>query len=73
MENKDDIDKAIAGLDQFTKNWCMNCKETEKKNDLVFRCKECIFKRNDSRCLVKLFANNHESNFDMSKSGSMSR
>ena len=42
-ENSDNIEKAVQGLDQFTKNWCMNCKETDKTNDLVFRCKECIF------------------------------
>ena len=37
--NKDDVTEAVHGLDIFTKNWCMNCKETEEKNDLIFRCK----------------------------------
>ena len=32
--NKDDITEAIHGLDIFTKNWCMNCEEVEKQNDL---------------------------------------
>ena len=30
-DNSDNLEKAIDGLDQFTKNWCMNCKETEEK------------------------------------------
>ena len=29
-DNEDNIDKAVQGLHQFTKNWCMNCEETEK-------------------------------------------
>ena len=41
--NKDDVKEAVASLDRFTKNWCMNCKETEETNDLVFRCSECVF------------------------------
>ena len=28
--NADNITKAVEGLDQFTKNWCMNCEETKK-------------------------------------------
>ena len=32
-ENSDNIEKAVQGLDQFTKNWCMNCKETDENND----------------------------------------
>ena len=39
-ENKDNITEAVYGLDIFTKNWCMNCAETDKQNDLVFKCKE---------------------------------
>ena len=31
--NKDDITEAVHGLNIFTKNWCMNCKETDEKND----------------------------------------
>ena len=41
--NKDDIQEAVRSLHNFTHNWCLNCEETEKKNDLVFRCKECEF------------------------------
>lgn len=41
--NRDDVETAIACLDKFTKNWCMNCKETDEKKDLVFRCSECEF------------------------------
>ena len=30
--NKDDVTEAVRGLDVFTKNWCMNCEETDKHN-----------------------------------------
>ena len=52
--NKDDVKEAVASLDKFAKNWCMNCKETEATNDLVFRCDECLFSK-DKECLVKIF------------------
>ena len=41
--NKDDINSAIEGLGRFCHSFCMNCEETEKANDLVFRCKECPY------------------------------
>lgn len=69
--NEDNIDKAIQGLDQFTKNWCMNVKETEEKDDLVFRCKGCEFETVDGYCKIKEFAFNHESNYDLDKFGCM--
>jgi len=53
--NSDNIDKAIQGLDQFTKNWCMNVKETEEKNDLVFRCEQCEFSGEFRICKIKKF------------------
>ena len=31
--NKDDVTEAVHGLDIFTKNWCLNRKETEEKNE----------------------------------------
>ena len=52
--NSDDLDKAIDGLNQFTKNWCMNCKETEEKNTLIFRCSECNF-ADIGMCKIKEF------------------
>lgn len=52
--NKDDVKEAVASLDKFTKNWCMNCKETEETNDLVFRCDECLFSQGEE-CLLKMF------------------
>lgn len=55
--NKDDVQAAIDGLNHFTKNWCMNVKESEEKNDLVFRCKtDCPFFAVNKRCLIKGFA-----------------
>ena len=60
IENKDDIIAAVSGLDQFTKNYCMNVAETEKRKDLVFRCEECEFNNEVlGTCRVKLFVNNH--------------
>ena len=53
--NEDNLEKAVQGLDQFTKNWCINCKETEEKNDLTFRCKECNFRGDIGICLIKEF------------------
>lgn len=53
--NADNLEKAIEGLDQFTKNWCMNCKETEEKNNLTFRCGECNFKGKIGICRIKEF------------------
>lgn len=69
--NSDNVTKAVEGLDMFTKNWCMNCKETEKQNDLVFRCKTCEFSREDGKCLIKMFTINHEHNYPMGIFGSM--
>ncbi len=51
--NQDNIDKAVEGLNQFTKNWCMNCKETDSRNELIFRCKECNFKGELGVCKIK--------------------
>ena len=71
--NSDDLYKAIQGLDQFTKSWCMNCKETEETDELVFRCGECSFLVEDDMCKIKEFAFKHEdeSKYDMSDFGSM--
>ena len=69
--NADNITKAVEGLDKFAKNWCMNCKETDEQNDLVFRCKECEFETVTEQCLIKMFANNHKHNYPLSDFGSM--
>lgn len=53
--NQDNIDKAVECLDQFTKNWCMNCKETDLRNQPMFRCKECNFKGELGVCKIKEF------------------
>ena len=69
--NADNITKAVEGLDQFTKNWCMNCEETEKQRDLVFRCSNCEFQSDDRECLIKVFANHHKHDYPMKDFGSM--
>ena len=60
--NKDNVFDAIEGLIQFRHNWCLNVAETEKRDDLTFRCKECHF--NDQiggGCLIKIFIKKHGS------------
>ena len=69
--NSDNITRAVKRLDQFTKNWCMNCAETDKQNDLVFKCKECEFETEKGECLIKMFANRHKHNYPLSDFGSM--
>ena len=69
--NKDDVTEAVHGLDIFTKNWCMNCEEVEKQNDLVFRCEECEFSQKDGKCLIKVFAQEHKHDYPLSNFGSM--
>lgn len=69
--NGDNLTEAVHGLDIFTKNWCMNCDETDRKNDLVFNCRKCEFSTENGGCLVKTFASNHKHNYPMSDFGSM--
>lgn len=57
--NKDDMNAAIEGISMFCHSYCMNCAETEKKNDLVFRCRECPFSEEDHTCKVKIFLNKY--------------
>ena len=71
--NKDDVTEAVHGLDIFTKNWCLNCEETDKQNDLIFRCKQCEFETENGVCLIKTFALNHENDYDLGYFGCMSR
>lgn len=69
--NADNLTEAVHGLDIFTKNWCMNCAETDRKNDLVFNCQKCEFSTETGGCLVKTFASNHKHDYHMSDFGSM--
>ena len=55
--NRDNLSAAVMGLSQFTHNFCMNCAETEKTNDLVFRCHKCEFEKG-AQCLIKEFVKN---------------
>ena len=71
IKNNDNITKAVEGLDIFMKNWCMNCRESDKQNDLVFMCSECEFLQNDEKCLCKVFANSHKHDYPMENFGSM--
>lgn len=69
--NHDDITRAVEGLDIFTKNFCMNCKETDRQNDIVFRCKECEFAREDGFCMVHSFVHNHKHKYPLRDFGAM--
>lgn len=71
MQNKDDITEAIHGLDIFTKNYCMDCHMTKQTGNLTFNCEGCAFEREDGRCSIKVFANNHNHNYPMDDFGSM--
>lgn len=60
---KDDTHAAIDGLNTFTKNWCMDVKLTEKRNDLAFRCKKCPFSIDDGYCMIKKFAHEKDKEY----------
>ena len=70
-KNSDNITKAVYCLDLFSKNWCMNCEETERVNDLVFNCDKCEFETDKQICLVKKFAQNHKHDYPLKDFGSM--
>lgn len=57
--NEDNLEKALEGLGQFCHSWCMNCAETEKQDDLVFRCKQCDFQNENGSCQIKIFIHNY--------------
>jgi hypothetical protein len=69
--NSDNTTEAVYGLDIFTKNWCMNCKEVERQKDLVFKCSECEFQTTNGKCLIKTFARNHKHEYPLKDFGSM--
>lgn len=69
--NSDNITKAVGDLDAFTKNWCMNCEETERQGNCIFRCNECEFREKNDKCTIKAFANNHKHDYPMKDFGSM--
>ena len=70
--DKDELTEAVGGLDTFTKHWCVDKEMKDRQKDLVFRCSKCEFSEGDT-CMIKKFANEHESYFPMDKFGSMSR
>lgn len=58
MVNRDNIYDAVENLIDFRHNYCLNVKETDQRNDLTFRCKECPFAFIDGdieKCKVKTF------------------
>lgn len=71
LGNKDDLNAAIDGLGQFCHNWCMDVGRTESEDDLVFRCSECEFGREDGKCYVKMFLIKHATYEQINKSTSM--
>ena len=46
-----DEHKAVELLDRFTKEFCIDA----TADDLVFRCNECPFQKENGDCLCKLF------------------
>lgn len=74
MDNNDNLTEAIHGLDIFTKNFCMNCAETDRTKDLVFNCSGCEFCHENQTCMIKLFVNNHSDHkYNMSNFGAMGK
>ena len=73
QKNKDDINVAVKGLDIFTKNWCMNCNETNMPGIPVFNCNGCEFENDNGECLIKKFASNHKHGYPFDNFGSMGR
>lgn len=58
-------------VDFYEVNWCMNCEETERQGDCIFRCNECEFREKNDKCTIKAFANNHKHDYPMKDFGSM--
>lgn len=71
LENADNLNAAIDGLAQFCHNFCKNCAETERTDDLVFRCPECDFERPDKKCSVKIFLHHYGTPEQIDRSTSM--
>ena len=69
--NADNITEAVHGLDIFTKNWCMDCYMTKHTGELTFNCDECEFGREDGKCSIKIFVNNHKHDYPLNEFGSM--
>ena len=69
--NADNITEAVHGLDIFTKNWCMDCYMTNQTGELTFNCDECEFGREDGKCSIKIFVNNHKHDYPLNEFGSM--
>ena len=72
--NVDNMYEAIMGLTQFCHSYCMNCKETEEKGDVIFRCGECPFVNKETHiCSVKVFVNEHGTEEQKQRAFCMSR
>ena len=61
--DKEEISKAVALLDLFTKTFCRYRNDYERFDDLKFRCKECPFQKENGDCLVKSFKNKYAPNY----------
>ena len=77
-DNYDNTTAAVAALNKFTHNWCLNCEETDKQHKPIFRCSECPFCvpeegsiYDEKLCLVKVFANDKSHLFPMDQFGAM--
>jgi hypothetical protein len=61
--DKKEISKAVVLLDLFTKIYCRYRNDYDRFDDLKFRCDECPFKKEDEKCLVKVFAYKYEPDY----------
>lgn len=74
-DSRDDLYEAVKGLDQFTKNWCLNVTGTEMLKEPIFQCSTCEFSSKKGTCLIKKFADSVKegSQYPMEVFGAMSR
>ena len=50
---------AVDGLIKFRHAFCYDREDSEKTDDLTFRCSDCQFKNEDGYCSIKLFIKEH--------------
>ena len=49
----------------------MDCYMTKQTGELTFNCDECEFGREDGKCSIKIFVNNHKHDYPLNEFGSM--
>lgn len=71
--NDTDIRNAVNALIFFRNSFCLDVKETEQKNEPVFRCNKCSFRNKDNKCDVKQFLSKYATDEEIQRSQVMLR